>query len=103
MQTQPTKFDNIASGMLADMIGEADYAAKSSAEYLDSLKAEAKRRGIESERGERFQIDITQGSTRRLDTKGLEALLGDALEPYYKTTPTSTLRIKAVFTPAAVD
>lgn len=92
-----TRFDNWSNDHLADEIGAADVEAKAATKRLDELKAEAKRRGIETASGERWRITVDTAERATLDTKALRTLLGDALDPYYRTTPTCTLRISALF------
>lgn len=91
------KFDNYSNEALADMIGAGDVLAKSATARVDELKDEAKRRGIETATGSVYRVSITSVETSRLDTKALRELLGDALDPYYRKTPTCTLRISALF------
>ena len=99
----PNRFHNISPEALADLIGDADIAAKECAAELDSLKAEAKRRGLEKATGSRFRFTVSMSETKRLDTTALKTLLGDGLDPYYKTTPTNTLRISPVFEAPELD
>lgn len=99
----PATLARLPDSVLADMIGDADMAAKEEQAYLDSLKDEAKRRGCEMATGSRFKFTVTLAETSRLDTKGLKALLGDALDPYYKKSASKTLRISSVFEAPALD
>jgi len=91
------QFDNYSNEMLADEIGDEDRKTKAAEARLKELKDEAKRRGIESAAGRVYRINIDTGERSTLDTKALRELLGDALDPYYKKSPTCTLRISALF------
>jgi hypothetical protein len=89
---------NFTNDYLADEIGQQDAIAKAATARLNALKEEAKRRGIEIAQGSHYRISVDTGERKTLDTKALCELLGkDALEPYYRTTPTCTLRISSVF------
>jgi hypothetical protein len=88
---------NYTDDYLADEIGAQDAIAKEANALLSALKEEAKRRGIESAQGSHWRIDVTTAQRETLDTKALRTLLGDALDPYYRKTPTCTLRISALF------
>lgn len=94
---------NTSNERLADMIGDADITAKAEAAYLDKLKDEAKRRGIEMATGSRFKITMTVAETKRLDTKAIPPKMAAKLAPYYKMGISNTLRISSVFTPAELD
>ena len=90
-------FDNFTNDHLADEIGAQSVLVKKESERLEALKDEAKRRGIESATGERYRIAITLVESKRLDGAALKELLGDALDPYYKTTISARLLPTPVF------
>lgn len=94
---------NYTPEFLADEIGAQDAIAKEANARLSALKEEAKRRGIESAQGSHWRISVTAGERETLDTKALRTLLGDALDPYYKKTPTCTLRISSLFQQPEVE
>lgn len=97
MTENMTSLRQLSAEQLADEIGNQDARHKMSATRLDELKSEAKRRGIESAQGSHWRIAVTTAERETLDTKALRELLGDALDPYYRKTPTCTLRISALF------
>lgn len=89
---------NYTPEFLADEIGAQDVVVKEATNRLNMLKDEAKRRSIESAQGSHYRISVDHSERRSLDAKALVDLLGkEALEPYYRTTPVSTLRISALF------
>jgi len=92
-----SNFHNFPDSWLADEIGAQDVIAKDANARLNTLKEEAKRRGIEVASGSHYRISVTIGERSTLDVKGLRALLGDALTPYERTSPTSTLRVSSLF------
>jgi hypothetical protein len=92
-----TQFNNDRPAQYADEIGNLDAAIKEQTERLDALKAAFKALNISAARGQNFAITVTETSSERLDTKKLTADLGkDTLAPYYTTTNSQRMTIKAV-------
>lgn len=73
-----TKFDNIASEALADLIGELDCEAKAIEARLADAKAELKHRGLERADGERFSVTRVDATRWTLDTAKVKAEMGEA-------------------------
>lgn len=91
------RFHNYSDGFLADQIGRAAAASKTIEDELDELKAEVKRRGIETATGEQFTITVSHSTRDWLDTKLAQAVLGKALTPFMRTRPVTTVRSSKVF------
>ena len=90
-----TRFHNISSETLADMIGTQDAVAKAAIAELDALKAEFKARGIEAAQGARFAVTATESIQGRLDSAAVKAFLGEAYHRFEKAIISTTIRIKA--------
>jgi hypothetical protein len=88
---------NYTNDYLADEIGALTEEARGINTRLNAYKAEAKRRGIEIAQGSHYRITITTVESKHLDTDALRTLLGDALDPYYKTRFSQRLLPSALF------
>lgn len=89
-----SKLDNLSISDLADEIGRADSDIKARTARLDEMKSELKLRGINMAAGHDYVVSVSESTTKRLDTKRLQADLGDALEDYYNTSISSRVLIK---------
>lgn len=80
-----SKYDHLSVSTLADEIGRADGDIKARTARLDEMKDELKARGVNSAAGHDFIVTISESTSKRLDTKRLQADLGDALDGYFST------------------
>lgn len=85
-------FSNMSDQDLADEIGQLSMEIKAREEVLERLKEEAKRRGFSAARGLKWVVLVTTSDTKRLDTKMVKEVLGDALDDSFYTV-TSVTRI----------
>ena len=90
-----SRFHNVSTADLADRIGAIDSDIKARQEQLDELKDEFKRRGVNIAKGASYVVSATRSTSKRLDTKRLQADLGDALDGYYAESETTRILIKA--------
>jgi hypothetical protein len=94
--TSVSRFHNIPNAVLADMIGKADALAKAATTELDTLKAEAKRRGIETLAGDEFEVSVKDQIQGRPDVAALKLHLGDGYARFEKPIISTVVRVKAV-------
>lgn len=90
------KFDSYSVSDLADEIGKADSDIKARTVTLDEMKDELKSRGVNAAAGRDFVVTISESTSKRLDTKRLQADLGDALDDYYNSSTSSRVLVKPV-------
>lgn len=80
---------------LADQYGKLKAEIDALENALKPIKEELRERmGEEPAIGDLWTVTKTESVTKRLDTKALREVLGDALDEYEKETPTVTLRVK---------
>lgn len=89
-----TQFHNTSTENLADEIGRLNNIIKISEERLDTLKEEFRSRGVNTVRGTDYIVSASTSVTRRLDTKRLQADLGEALEDYYNENEVTRVLIR---------
>lgn len=92
----PSRFHNMSDAALADEIGRVDAIAKAAAAELETLKAEAKHRGVEQLIGDKFEISVTEQIAGRLDTKKVKDLLGERYSAFEKAVISTVVRVKAI-------
>jgi hypothetical protein len=83
-------FDNISDIDLADLIGQMNFKLKADEEELERYKDEFKRRGASIVRGNKWIVSASTSESRRLDTKKVKDVLGDALDDSFFNISTST-------------
>lgn len=88
------RFHNLSNEQLADELGRVDSDIKARTEVLDELKDEFKRREITAARGTDFVVSASTSSSKRLDTKRVEAELAGVLDGYYKESTTTRILVK---------
>ena len=92
-----TQFNNYSPAQYADEIGNLNAQKAEIDERMEALKDAFKTLNISAARGDHFAITVTETSSERLDIKKLTADLGkDTLAPYYITTNSKRMTIKAV-------
>jgi hypothetical protein len=90
-----TNLHNWSLQQLADEYGERKSQIDFLEEALKPVKEELKSRlNGDPATGEKWTVTKTESVAKRLDTKALREVLGDALNEYEKETPTVTLRVK---------
>jgi len=65
---------------LADEIGQLNFKIKADEAELDRLKDEFKKRGASITRGTKWIVSASTSESKRLDTKKVKDVLGDALD-----------------------
>lgn len=75
---------------LADEIGQLNFKIKADEETLDRMKDEFKRRGASITRGHKWIVSASTSDSKRLDTKKVKEVLGDALDDSFFIVSTST-------------
>lgn len=75
---------------LADEIGQMNFKIKADEETLDRMKDEFKRRGASITRGNKWIVTASTSESKRLDTKKVKDVLGDALDDSFFVVSTST-------------
>jgi hypothetical protein len=83
-------FENLSDQDLADLIGQMNYKLKADEAELDRYKDEFKRRGVSIARGGKWIVSASTSDSKRLDTKKVKEMLGDALDDTFFITSTST-------------
>jgi hypothetical protein len=73
-------FDNMSDQDLADEIGQLNFKIKADEAELDRLKDEFKKRGASITRGTKWIVSASTSESKRLDTKKVKDVLGDALD-----------------------
>jgi predicted phage-related endonuclease len=95
MKKPHNRFHNLSLGQLADQFGELKAQMDALEKQADEIKDELKSRVRDVPAiGERYTVTKIESTQKRLDTKGLRELLGDALAPYEKESPVVQLRVK---------
>jgi len=97
----PNQYHNMPTDLLADEIGSADSDIKARVEMLDEMKEEFRRRGLNVCRGADYIVTASESTSKRLDTKRLQADLGDALDGYYTESTSTRILIKPAAKQAA--
>lgn len=88
---------NMSDQDLADEIGQLSMEVKAREEALERLKDEAKRRGFSVARGLKWIVMASTSETKRLDTKKVKEVLGDALDDsYYNITSVTRITSKPI-------
>lgn len=91
-----TQFDNFAAEALADELGAIDEALKVMEARASALKAELKRRGLETAQGERFIVTRSDAVRWTLDSAAVKAAMGEEwANRHSKITPVTSFRVKA--------
>ena len=83
-------FENISDPDLADLIGQMNFKLKADEAELDRYKNEFKRRGLSITRGYNWIVSASTSESRRLDTKKVKEVLGDALDDSFFIVSSST-------------
>ena len=83
-------FENLSDQDLADLIGQMNYKLKADEAELDRYKDEFKRRGNSITRGNKWIVSASTSDSKRLDTKKVKDVLGDALDDSFFITSTVT-------------
>lgn len=83
-------FDNMSDQDLADEIGQLNFKIKADEAELDRLKDEFKKRGASITRGAKWIVSASTSESKRLDTKKVKDVLGDALDDSFFITSTVT-------------
>jgi hypothetical protein len=76
--TATTKFDNAATGDLADMLGGLDAEAKALDARIAEIKAELKARGVEAAEGKLYTVSRVEAVRWTLDTSKIKQEMGEA-------------------------
>lgn len=85
----------ISNRALADQIGSLDAQIKALQEQLDTLKAEAKDRGISTIEGQLFTVTVDKSIRSSLDTALVKKELGQSwYDDHCKLAEVTTVRIK---------
>lgn len=90
------RFDNVSDAALADMIGALDVRIKALGEEIEPLKEEFKRRGCSAVRGSQFVVTASTSTSKRIDTKRLREVLGDAVSEVEKETTSTRILVKPI-------
>jgi len=85
---------NRTPSIIADEFGELKEEIALLEKKLDELKDEIHAIGEDAIAGERWTVTRSESTSKRLDTKGLRELLGDALAPYEKESKAVRLLVK---------
>lgn len=90
-------FDNVSNEDIADEIGEINAKIKLQEERLQALKDEFKRRGLSAVKGLYFIVSSSTSTTKRLDTKKVKDVLGDALDDsFFVSSDVTRITTKAI-------
>jgi predicted phage-related endonuclease len=89
------RFHNYSLPQLADEYGDLKARMDALEKEADAIKDELKGRMRDVPAiGERYTVTKVESTQKRLDTKGLRELLGDALAPYEKESTVVQIRVK---------
>lgn len=89
------RFRNMSIGQIADAYGDLKAQIDELEAQAGEIKEELRGRIRDVPAiGERYTVTKIESTQKRLDTKGLRELLGDALAPYEKESPVVQLRVK---------
>ena len=87
---------------LADEIGQLNFKIKADEAELDRLKDVFKKRGASIARGAKWLVSASTSESKRLDTKKVKDVLGDALDDSFFIT-SSVTRVSTKPVPVEFD
>jgi hypothetical protein len=92
--TSLARFDNMSSGMLADVIGELDCQSKALEAELKAAKDALKARGADKVDGSRFSVTFSASIRQTLDTAAVKAEMGPTwFDDHSKLAEVATCRV----------
>jgi hypothetical protein len=90
-------FDNMSDEIVADEIGDLNTKIKALEENLQAYKDEFKRRGLSAVKGLNYIVSASTSTTKRLDTKKVRDVLGDALDDsFFTSSDVTRITTKAI-------